>query len=51
MSRFRVLVWEHKRGLTAGLLVALAITLAFGVGYLVGEQANPAPIVIEQHTN
>ena len=51
MSRFRVFLWEHKRRVVWGLVFFLAVTLAFGVGYLVALQANPTPIVIEKCSN
>lgn len=48
MSRIRVFVWEHKRELVWGIIFFLAVTLAFGLGYSVATQANPAPIIIEK---
>jgi hypothetical protein len=48
MSRFRIYLSEHKRSMILGLLFFLAVTLAFGIGYLVALEANPTPIVIEQ---
>ncbi len=37
-----------KRWTHIWLLLALIVTLSFGLGYLIAKQANPTPIVIEQ---
>jgi hypothetical protein len=47
MSRFRSFFALHQRTIALAFLLALAVTLAAGIGFIFGRQANPAPIIIE----
>lgn len=50
MSNIFTWIKEHKAGITLAFGLAVIVSLSFGLGYLVGEQANPAPIVIEKNS-
>jgi hypothetical protein len=47
-----VFTWlkEHKTGITLALGLAVIVSLSFGLGYLTGQQANPAPIIIQKNS-
>ena len=40
LNRKSVIIWS--------VMLALSLSLAFGMGYLIGQTGNRAPIVIEQ---
>jgi hypothetical protein len=41
---------DHKREIILGILFFLISTLSFGLGYLVAQEGNRAPIVIEKNS-
>jgi len=44
-------LWDqHKQEIVFVLIVFLVSSLSFGLGYLMAQQNNPAPIIIEKHT-
>ncbi len=53
MSRFKVYLqklrnFTKERHVRIGILVFLITLLSFGIGYLVGRDWTPAPIVIQK---
>jgi hypothetical protein len=48
MSNFFAWMREYRNDLILSVGFLLLLALAFGVGYLAGRDANPAPIVIER---
>ena len=51
MSRIIESIKKHKKRIALFLIFLLAITLSFGIGYLLAEETNPAPIIIEKHSD
>ena len=56
MSRFKVYLqklrnFTKERHVRIGILVFLITLLSFGIGYLVGRDWTPAPIVIEKNNS
>lgn len=56
IARFRVRIKEllrlrHERHIKIGILVFLITLASFGIGYLIGRDWTPAPIVIEKNTS
>jgi len=41
---------EGKKALKLGAVLALSVALAYGVGYLMGHNSNPAPIIIQTNS-
>ena len=50
LSRIKTWFQEKWRWLLVGFILALIITISFGIGYLTAKQANPAPIIIEKNS-
>jgi hypothetical protein len=48
MSNIFTWIKEHKVGIIAAMGLGIIVSLSFGLGYLVGEQAHPAPIIIQK---
>jgi len=43
--------WFNKPHVKMGALVFLIALLSFGIGYVIGRDWTPAPIIIEQNSN
>ena len=50
MSRIIESIKKHQKKIALFLIFLLAITLSFGVGYLLAKETNPAPIIIEKYS-
>ncbi|MGC9611015.1 MAG: hypothetical protein ABSE68_02230 [Minisyncoccia bacterium] len=50
MSNIITWIKEHKAGIIAAFGLGIIVSLSFGLGYLVGEQANPALIIIQKNS-
>ena len=50
LSRIIEFVKKHQKKIALFLIFFLAVTLSFGIGYLLAEEANPAPIIIEKYS-
>jgi len=48
LSNFKDWFKEKWRWILVGFILVLIITLSFGIGYLIAQQVNPAPIIIEK---
>ena len=44
------LVKKHQKKIALFFIFLLAITLSFGVGYLLAKETSPAPIIIEKYS-
>ncbi len=42
---------EQKGWITLWAIAVVLVLLSFGLGYLLGKSDNPAPIIIEKHSN
>ena len=56
IARLRVQIKDlprlrHESHIKIGILVFLITLLSFGIGYLVGRDWTPAPIVIEKNSS
>jgi hypothetical protein len=51
--RFRLEAWlkNHTRDIVLFALLFLVSTISFGLGYLVADQVERAPIIIEKATS
>ena len=45
---FKAWFGEHRRDVVLFILIFLVSTISFGLGYLVANQTNHAPIIIEK---
>ncbi len=43
--------WSQKPHVKMGILIFLIALLSFGVGYIIGRDWTPAPIIIENNTS
>ena len=43
--------WLKPTQVKIGIFIFLVFLLAFGLGYIIGRDWNPAPIVIEQNSS
>jgi hypothetical protein len=50
MSNFTDWFKENKAAITFWLGLVIIVSLSFGLGYLLGHQSNPAPIIIEKNS-
>src|SRR3989344_1662624 len=51
---FELLIWKNRLKLAhvkMGIFIFLIALFAFGLGYIIGRDWNPAPIVIEQNSS
>jgi len=39
---------NKRKWFLLGFILLLIVSLSFGIGYLIGREANPAPIIIEK---
>lgn len=40
---------QHKQEMVLALIIFLVSSVSFGLGYLIAQQNNRAPIIIEKH--
>ncbi len=48
MSNFKDWLKENKVAIVFWLGLIIIVSLSFGLGYLLGHQSNPAPIIIDK---
>ena len=49
-EQWRRFVDQHKQEIVFALIIFLVSSVSFGLGYLIAQQNNRAPIVIEKHS-
>lgn len=50
MSNFTDRLKENRTAIAFWLGLIIIVSLSFGLGYLLGHQSNPAPIIIEKNS-